>query len=189
MRHGQENPSRDRARRIERAARRRAGAGCRRARQLREERDRYLASWQRAQADYQNLKRRTLSDIERERKQAKRAILEDLLLVLDHLEMALAQPCETDEGKQVQAGVELTRAQILAVLERENVHPLPAQGTFDPAVHEAVAALPAAGVAPGELVEVVRRGYRWGDDVLRHARVIVAAEPMKGASNATTETD
>ena len=82
------------------------------------ERDEYLASWKRATADYQNLRRRLQSDLESAVARAKTGILGDLLLVLDFLDMALATPVKTDEGRSLHTGVEATRTALYAVLER-----------------------------------------------------------------------
>lgn len=142
---------------------------------LRRERDEYLESWKRAAADYQNLRRRVQSEVESAVARRKTAILADLLLVLDYLDMALAQPMKTDEGKGLQAGVEATRIALSGVLEREGVKPIPDTGTFDPAVHECVERVEAEDAEPGSIVEVLRRGYTLEGRILRPAQVKVAA--------------
>ncbi|MFN0009727.1 MAG: nucleotide exchange factor GrpE [Planctomycetota bacterium] len=138
------------------------------------ERDEYLASWKRATADYQNLRRRLQSDLESAVARAKTGILGDLLLVLDFLDMALATPVTTEEGRNLHAGVEATRTALHAVLEREGVRPIPEGGRFDPAFHDCVARVPAEGVEPGTVVEVLRRGYLLEGRILRPAQVRVA---------------
>src|SRR6185503_19374521 len=60
--------------------------------------------------------------------------------------------------------------------ERVVAKVIPADGPFDPHVHEALMATPVEGVEPGDVVQVVQRGYRIGDAVLRPARVVVAEE-------------
>jgi molecular chaperone GrpE len=138
------------------------------------ERDEYLASWKRAAADYQNLRRRLQSDLESAIARQKTGILSDLLLVLDYLDMALATPVTTDEGRNLHAGVEATRTALFAVLEREGARPIPDTGTFDPAIHDCVARVDVEGVEPGTIVEVLRRGYRLEGRILRPAQVKVA---------------
>jgi len=138
------------------------------------ERDEYLASWKRATADYQNLRRRLQSDLESAIARQKTGILGDLLLVLDFLDMALATPVTTDEGRNLHSGVEATRTALFAVLEREGVRPIPEGGNFDPAFHECVSRVPAQGVEPGTIVEVLRRGYVLEGRILRPAQVKVA---------------
>lgn len=143
------------------------------------ERDEYLASWKRANADYQNLRRRLQSDIDAAVARRKAALLGDLLLVLDYLDMALATPVVTPEGKNLHAGVEATRTAMLGALEREGVKPLPEGGRFDPAVHACVATEDAPGKEAGEILATLRRGYTLEGKILRPAQVRVsgAAEP------------
>ena len=59
-------------------------------------------------------------------------------------------------------------------LASEGVEEIPAEGMFDPHVHEALLVQPAEGIEAGTIVQVVQRGYKLGDAVLRPARVIVA---------------
>lgn len=138
------------------------------------ERDEYLASWKRAAADYQNLRRRLQSDLESAVARQKTGILADLLLVLDYLDMALATPATTDEGRNLHAGVEATRIALFAVLEREGARPIPDGGSFDPAIHECVTRAEVEGVEPGTIVGVLRRGYMLEGRILRPAQVRVA---------------
>lgn len=162
---------------------------------LRAQRDDYLARWQRAQADYQNLKRRTQSDLDARLRRTLQPLLEDLLLVLDHLDMALASPAEGEEAASLAQGVRLTRDQLVRALEGQDVRPVPEGGSFDPSVHLAVATVQHPEVEPGTVVDTVRRGYSWRDGVLRYAQVRVAAgeegseEPVPKAGAADPPTD
>jgi len=131
------------------------------------ERDEYLASWKRAAADYQNLRRRLQSDVDAAVASRKAALLGDLLLVLDYLDMALATPVQSPEGKNLHAGVEATRGAMLGALERAGVKPLPEGGRFDPSVHACVATEDAGGKEPGEILATLRRGYTFEGKVLR----------------------
>jgi len=143
---------------------------------LASERDEYLANWKRAAADYQNLRRRLQSDIDAAVARRKASLLGDLLLVLDYLDMALATPVSTEEGKTLHAGVEATRTALLGALEREGVKPLPEGGRFDPAVHASVATDDESGAEPGEILATLRRGYTHEGKILRPAQVRVAGE-------------
>lgn len=146
------------------------------------ERNEYLGQWQRAQADYQNLKRRHLTEIEQSRRRQMQPLLENLLLVLDNLDMALMTECTTTESQNLATGIQLTRDQFLRALEQEGVAPVSVDCPFDPNVHEAVASVSseeANGAAPGTILATVRAGYRWGDVVLRPAHVRVVAEPQQ----------
>jgi molecular chaperone GrpE len=140
------------------------------------ERDEALANWKRATADYQNLRRRLQSDIDSAVALRKAGLLADLLLVLDYLDMALATPVSTAEGKNIHAGVEATRSALLGTLEREGVRPLPEGGRFDPAVHACVAREDARDREPGEILQTLRRGYTFEGRILRPAQVRVAGE-------------
>ena len=144
------------------------------------ERDEYLASWKRAAADYQNLRRRLQSDIDAAVAGRKAALLGDLLLVLDYLDMALATPVESAEGKNLHAGVEATRMAMLGALERAGVKPLPEGGRFDPSVHACVATDGASGTEAGEILATLRRGYTLEGKILRPAQVRVAGTGKAG---------
>ena len=135
----------------------------------------YKSRWQRAQADYQNAKRRGLAEQEAAVRRALQPLLDDCLLVLDHLEMALMCPANGDEARMLAQGVELTKAQFVSILERNGVTPIPEGGMFDPAQHQAMESVEDSGAEPGTIVATLRRGFRWGDSVLRYAQVKVAA--------------
>jgi len=147
------------------------------------ERAEYLASWKRARADYQNLRRRVHGDIERAVTGVREGLLGELLLVLDTLELALATECSSEDGRNLLLGVGMTRDQLLQLLEREGVSAVPDGGPFDPALHQAVETVVDPERAPGEVVETVRRGYRRHDGVVRFAQVKVsaAAADVEGA--------
>jgi len=131
----------------------------------------------RSQADYQNLRRRGQTDLEAALRRALQPLFADLLLVLDFLDLALATPASHEEAKSLATGVQLIRTRFLQALEAAGLEEIPAQGAFDPAVHEAGGSRPSPGVASGTIVEVARKGYRWRGQVVRPARVIIAAEP------------
>jgi len=152
---------------------------------LQRERAEYLNNWQRAKADYQNLKRRQLGDIDAAVRRAQQSVLESVLLVLDNLDMALAMQCTTDEGKNLLVGIEMTRKQILDVLEREEVERIDSAGTFDPALHQAVATVEVEDEAQaGQILKTTRPGWTYRGQVLRYAQVHVGALPeAAGASD------
>ena len=134
------------------------------------------AKWLRAQADFQNLRRRSLDEVQSSLKRHMQPLLDELLLVLDYLDMALASPTESDDARNLAMGVQMTRDKLVQALEASDVKEIEAEGLFDPAQHEAVEARPAGDAAPGTILEVARRGYTWQDRVLRPTRVIVAAD-------------
>jgi len=89
------------------------------------QRDEFRAQLQRAQADYQNLRRRLQSDIDTAVARSKGPLLQDLLLVLDYLDLALAVPTTSAESKNLHAGVEMTKGQLVRALDREGISPCP----------------------------------------------------------------
>lgn len=152
---------------------------------LQRELDEANDNWKRALADYKNLRKRTLVDIESAVRASKQGLLSELLLVLDYLEMALQTQCETQEGKNLLFGVEMTRDQMIKFLESQDVKPLESEGAFDPELHQAVETVETAEFDEGQIVETVRRGYKCGEFVLRYAQVKVAAAP--GSAEAEEE--
>ncbi len=153
------------------------------------ERDELQARWQRAQADYQNLRRRAQADLEAGVRRETQPLMDNLLLVLDYLDMALKSPTDSTDAKNLAVGVGMTRDQLVRALEDHEVRPVETNVPFDPEVHQAVARVelgqPGAEQAnPGDIVEVVRAGFTWRFGVLRHAQVRVAAEPAAQAEAA-----
>jgi len=137
------------------------------------QRDEYLADLQRLAADFDNYRKRALRDQQAFASRAAERLVAKLLPVLDDLERAL-EAGEHHEEAKVLAGVEMTKSALAAALASEGLQEIDAAGAFDPHVHEALLAQPVEGVEPGSIVQVVQRGYRLGDAVLRPARVIVA---------------
>ena len=123
-----------------------------------------------------------LAVVDVERRQYRRALFEgfaeNLLPVIDSLEAALT--VENATAVQLREGSEATLRQLLSALERNKVVPIaPAQGErFDPNVHQAISVAPApegAELAPNSVVNVLQKGYRIADRVLRPALVTVTA--------------
>jgi len=137
------------------------------------QRDEYLADLQRLAADFDNYRKRALRDQQAFAVRATERLLGKLLPVLDDLERAIDAAEHHEEAKVIE-GVAMTRSALVAALVSEGVEEIAADGAFDPHVHEALLAQPADGVESGAIVQVVQRGYRIGDAVLRPARVIVA---------------
>jgi molecular chaperone GrpE len=130
----------------------------------------------RARAEFDNYRRRVARDAEKNRVMAAASIVKDLLPVLDHLEMALQHGVEGSGG--LTEGVELVRKQLLDVLTRHGVEPIPALGEpFDPHVHEAMMRQHSEEYAADTVCEEFQRGYRLGGVVLRPSKVVVSAGP------------
>jgi molecular chaperone GrpE len=148
----------------------------------RAEADAYRDKYLRERAALENHKKRverTLADAAR---QERKAFLLRLLEVLDNLERALAhdrshpEAAPAPDTRSLATGLRLTYLQFKELLAREGLTEVPALGQrFDPAVHEAVAADEASARPAGEVVAELQKGYRLGDELLRPARVTVAA--------------
>ena len=137
------------------------------------QRDEYLDALQRLAAEFDNYRKRALRDQQAFAARAAERLVAKLLPVLDDLERAL-DAVEHHEQAKVIAGVEMTRSALAAALASEGLVEIEAEGAFDPHAHEALMLQPAEGAEPGTIVQVVQKGYRFGDVVLRPARVIVA---------------
>jgi molecular chaperone GrpE len=137
------------------------------------QRDEYLADLQRLAADFDNYRKRALRDQQAFAARASERLVAKLLPVLDDLERALAAAEHHEEAKVIE-GVQMTTSALAAALASEGLEEIPADGSFDPHVHEALLTQPTEGAEPGTIVQVVQRGYRLGAAVLRPARVIVA---------------
>jgi molecular chaperone GrpE len=137
------------------------------------ERDEYLELAQRVQAEFENYRKRAVRDQERLVAHAHERLVKELLPVLDDLERAL-QAAERHEEARLVDGVRLVERSLRSALEKEGVREIETEGDFDPHVHEALLSQAREGAEPGSVVEVVQRGYRMGDKVVRPARVIVA---------------
>ncbi|HSI98374.1 MAG TPA: nucleotide exchange factor GrpE [Gaiellaceae bacterium] len=137
------------------------------------ERDEYLDLLQRVQADFENYRKRAARDQERLIAHAHERMVRELLPVLDDLERTL-DAAERHEEAALVEGVQLVERSLRKALEKEGIVEIEAEGAFDPHVHEAMLTQSRDGAEPGSVLEVVRRGYRLGDKVVRPARVIVA---------------
>ena len=141
--------------------------------ELQAERDKYLDLAQRTQADFENYRKRAAKDAATAGERAKAGLVRELLPVLDNLERALATN-NGDNGSVVE-GVKLVHADLVGVLQRSGVEPFdPAGEQFDPTLHEALSTRPVEGTHPGMVVDVVEKGYRLNDTILRPARVVVS---------------
>ena len=147
------------------------------------ERDEVLDNLRRVAADFDNYRKRVAREQSQLYARAGERVVVRLLPVLDDLVRAL-EAAEHHEEAKVLEGVRMTKDALAGVLAAEGVEEIPTDGAFDPHVHEALLsqpseaealmAQPAEGVEPGHIAQVIQRGYRLGDVVLRPARVIVA---------------
>ncbi len=136
-------------------------------------RDEYLDDLRRLAADFDNYRKRSARDQQAFVARAGERVVVKLLPVLDDLERAL-EAVEQHEEAKVLDGVRMTKDALAGVLLSEGVEEIAVEGAFDPHFHEALMSQPAEGVASGTVVQVVQRGYKIGDAVLRPALVVIA---------------
>jgi molecular chaperone GrpE len=138
------------------------------------ERDEYLDHLRRVAAEFENYRKRAARDQESLAARAAERLVRELLPVLDDLERAL-QAAEEHEEATLEEGVRLVHRQLAETLRKEGLEEVSTEGTFDPHVHEALMARPDEEREAGAILDVVQKGYRIGEKVIRPARVIVAA--------------
>ena len=130
----------------------------------------------RAQADFDNARKRMLAEQARAQDDARRGLIANLLASVDNLERASEASGDVDSLKK---GVDLTLRQLQEAFARAGLDAVEVGpgAPFDPRLHEAVASVPAADHADGEVVKVERRGYTFRGALLRPALVTVAKAP------------
>jgi molecular chaperone GrpE len=151
---------------------------------LRQERDELKDALLRRRAEFENYRRRVERDRHTAAQDAVAGVLGEMVATVDNLERALSA---TGEEEGLRQGVELTYRELLALLESHDVAAVDPQGqSFDPTHHEALLHEPVPGLPEGEVAEVFRKGYSYGERLLRPALVKVAkAEDADGASDDT----
>jgi molecular chaperone GrpE len=133
----------------------------------------HLNDLKRLAAEFENYKKRTAREQASLSARATEHLLKELLPIVDDLERALEAAEEHEEAK-LEEGVRLVHRQLASALEREGLAEIETNGKFDPHVHEALLSQP-SDADEGSVIEVLQKGYRLGDRVLRPARVVVAA--------------
>jgi len=143
----------------------------------------YLEGWQRARAEFANYKRRVEKEQSEANQNATSRVIGRFVDVLDDFNRAVQdKPADNGDAAanaaalaQWAAGVSLIQRKLQGILDAEGVERIKAEGlTFDPALHEAVTHEDSAEHAPGQIIAVVRQGYRIGDKIIRPALVRVA---------------
>lgn len=133
----------------------------------------------RARAEIENLRRRAEQDVATAKQKSLEKLATEVLSVKDSLEMGLA--AANEEGADVAKlteGSELTLRMFNQVLEKFSIVEVNPEGErFDPEAHEAMAAQEAGDVEPNTVINVMQKGYRLGDRLLRPAMVIVSKAP------------
>jgi molecular chaperone GrpE len=137
-----------------------------------QERDEYLADLQRIAADFENYRKRVARDQESLVARAHERLVKELLPVLDDLQRAM-QAAEEHEEAKLEEGVQLVHRELEEALAKEGLVEIETNGKFDPHLHEALLTQP-SDEDEGAIIEVLQKGYRLGDRVLRPARVVIS---------------
>jgi molecular chaperone GrpE len=139
---------------------------------LEQERDELIGDLKRVAADFDNYRKRALRDPEALVARAHERLVKELLPVVDDLERALVAAEEHEEAK-LEEGVRLVHRELRDALAKEGLVEIETDGEFDPHVHEALLTQP-SDEGDGAILQVIQKGYRLGDRVLRPARVVVS---------------
>jgi molecular chaperone GrpE len=139
---------------------------------LQAERDEVFDRLQRLAAEFDNFRKRNARENAALAERANERLVKDLIPILDDLGRALEAAAEHEEAK-LEEGVRLVHRSLADLLAKEGLSEIVTEGKFDPHVHEALLSQP-SDADEGSVIEVVQKGYKLGDKVLRPARVVVA---------------
>ena len=139
---------------------------------LRRERDDYLDALQRLKAEFDNYRKRVARDQQELAARAHERLMKELVPVLDDLERALDYASKHEEAK-LEEGVALVHRSLADLLAREGLVEVETNGKFDPHTQEALLSQP-SDQEEGAVIQVVQKGYKLGDRVLRPARVVIS---------------
>jgi molecular chaperone GrpE len=142
------------------------------------EKDEYLELARRTQADFENFRKRMAAEVQAAAVRGKAQLAQEVVPALDDLERAIEAAGLDPEGDSQDGlahGVLLVFRSLRDGLRRNGIEAVDPQGEkFDPNQHEALSMLPVEGTEPGTVVEVLQKGYRFGDQLIRPARVVVS---------------
>ena len=132
-------------------------------------------------ADLDNFKKRAARERSEAIKYANEALVEKLLPIVDNFEAALAAANNPQSGGNIESlttGIQMIFTQVKSFLSENGAEEIDALNKrFDPNLHEAVSQQPTADVPEGQVVQQMRKGYRYRDRLLRPAMVVVARKP------------
>jgi molecular chaperone GrpE len=144
------------------------------------QRDEYLDALQRLKAEFDNFRKRAQRDQADLVSRASERLVKQLLPVVDDLERALEAAAAHEEAR-LEEGVRLVHRALAEALAKEGLVEVETDGAFDPHTQEALLSQPSEA-DEGTVIQVLQKGYRLGDRVLRPARVVVSAGAPAAAS-------
>ena len=135
----------------------------------------------RLQAEIENLRKRTLRDIENASRGSIERVIMEMLPILDSFELGLDLKTETiDEYKTFKEGQEASMMLMNSLFYKLSIETIdPSEMRYDPELHEVISTQEDDSVEPGYIIKVIQKGYRLKERLLRPARVIVCAEKNK----------
>jgi len=133
----------------------------------------------RMQAEMENLRKRLLRDLERSRKFALEGVMKDLLQVRDSLERGLGMAADANATvESLKEGKELTLKQLNKVMSDHGLEVIDPKGeAFNPEFHQAVTLVPSAEHAENTVLDVLQKGFKLHDRLIRPAMVVVSSKP------------
>jgi molecular chaperone GrpE len=142
------------------------------------QRDEYLDLAKRTKADFENFRKRMTAEVQAANARGKSDVIREVVPVLDDLERAIQAAGLDPEGDSddgLAHGVLLVFRSLRDSLARNGIEAVDPKGEkFDPTAHEVLSMQPVEGVESGTVVEVLQKGYRLGDQLVRPARVVVS---------------
>jgi molecular chaperone GrpE len=136
------------------------------------QRDEYLDALQRLKAEFDNYRKRVARDQQELAARAAERLVSALLPVVDDLERALEAAAKHEEAT-LEEGVRLVHRALADALAREGLAEIATDGPFDPHTQEALLSQPSEA-DEGTVIQVLQKGYKLGERVLRPARVVVS---------------
>ena len=131
----------------------------------------------RSAAEFENLKRRTVRDVENAHKFGTEKLISDLFPVIDSLEKAIETAQDVEGAEAIAEGVELSLKLFMDSLSRNGLSTVDPLGMpFDPSLHEALAVVPNENAEPNSIMEVIQKGFTLNERLVRAAKVLVVKE-------------
>jgi len=138
------------------------------------EKEEYLELARRTKADFENFRKRAAADVQVAAARGKAEVAREVIDAVDNLERALEAADGSGDG--LASGVEMVLKGLRETLDRNGIDVVDPKGEkFDPNQHEALSTMPVEGTEGGTVVEVMQKGYRMGEQLIRPARVVVSA--------------
>ena len=143
--------------------------------ELQQQYDELNGKYLRLAAEFDNYKKRTERDVARRMQFASEELVRDILPILDDLERAMDSTKEESSFEKLRDGVELVYNNFVNILKRRGVQPIESVGeSFDPEYHEAMMVQDTEKYDSDIVIQEFEKGYKIGDSVLRHAKVVVS---------------